>query len=80
MNYTKPDKEEYEDMYDNMLGLTLEEFVKERYSEIGVEVERTFDQTNKTWKVDIVIQKPVVVKKIETVFTLTPDGVKYNNK
>ena len=44
-------------MYSNGFGITLEDFVNQKYPEIKVEVERKYDETDKAWKINIIIQK-----------------------
>jgi hypothetical protein len=73
----KEDITEY--LSNNIIGTSIEQFCSEKYPEISVEVDRKFDETDKIWKINIIIQKPVEVKSITTLMKLTPTGIKYNN-
>jgi hypothetical protein len=67
----------YRYMSINSDKIPLDEYLSEKYPEMGIEMNKTFDEKTSIWNFNITIQKPVEI--IENVFTITPNGIKYNN-
>jgi hypothetical protein len=74
INQMKEDIIKY--MYTTNITVSIEEFLAKKYPDIPVETDKKYDEEKHIWLFNITIRKPV--HRIETIFTITPDGVKYN--
>jgi hypothetical protein len=67
----------YDYMGHNTPTMGIEKYLSDKYPNIEIDLNQSFDEKTKIWNFNVTIHKPIHF--IETVFKVTPTGVKYNN-